>query len=115
MFFEFITIYSYNFRESLSMDQFSLSSITIPDDDACNWINVFQECGYNNREVDMCMIRLNDTYASQKLGKIIDDKIALYNRNTIKESGIELTYDQIERAKAIILIYLRARLEEVLV
>lgn len=54
----------------------NLESMRIPDDDAHNWIKIFQECGLGNKEIDEIMSRLNDNYAEKIFGNTLAEVIA---------------------------------------
>ncbi|MBI5733174.1 hypothetical protein HY967_04495 [Candidatus Jorgensenbacteria bacterium] len=68
--------------------------ISIPDDDAVNWIKIFQEIGMNSEEIDTAMIRLNDTYAKMKIGKYVDDEVARLIAELQRSTGKQTTEEQ---------------------
>lgn len=71
-----------------------IEKVTIPDSDMPGWIEIMQNSGLSQEEIDSFLARLNSTYAKAKGIPDIEGELAKMEEYLEKEHGRRLTEEQ---------------------
>jgi len=84
-----------------------IERISIPSDDAYQWIVTLREQGFSEEEVESVMLYLNEEFLNQKLGEIIEERLNRMNETTRERTGEEMTREKREVMRKIITAQIR--------
>lgn len=72
-----------------------ITKISIPDEDAANWINTLRESNLSDEKIDLIMVKLNETYRELKGEEVIESEINKIKESILKENKYHLNDEQV--------------------